>query len=209
MATVTSNAPGARPVAAPPCDVLRVNSITGTGAPTGIDAEVISATRTPIALICSSVSALLPVMPLPIATGPPATMLGGVAGPVGPGPPDGPVGPVGPVAPLLPPSPEQPAMPTAATAINASSATRDRETPRTVPDFIADSPGNAMDMSSRPTSSACKGAPQQRRQVRRDASGLSRSDDTADTRNSQRGDNLREDRTSRRKLSISKPRVVQ
>jgi hypothetical protein len=43
-----------------------------------------------------------------------------------------------------------------------------------------------MDVTSPPTSSARKGAPKQRRQARHDASGLSRSDDTADTRNAQR-----------------------
>jgi hypothetical protein len=77
-------------------------------------------------------------------------------------------------------------MPIAAIAIKARSETRDRVTPRTVPDFIADSLGNAMDVTSPPTSSARKGAPKQRRQVRRDASDLSRVDDTADSRNSQR-----------------------
>ena len=79
FATVTSKALGASPVAAPPCEVFNVNSMTGTGAPAGMEAESIVATRVPMALICSSVSAL----PLPMTTGPPASMLGGGRRPCG------------------------------------------------------------------------------------------------------------------------------
>jgi hypothetical protein len=122
-----------RSSAAPPCTVLTVNSITGL-LPT-IAALSIVATRPPICSICSAVN----VEPVPMITGPPASMgtsTGpvGPVGPVGPGPPDGPSGPD------LPSSPSQPARPiVAASASIAIKGTRDRVMPRAPAIFMDDS----------------------------------------------------------------------